>query len=167
VNLYVVRHAAAVELGDPNSSDPPATDAERPLSERGAERFADAVAALGGMGVRLARIEHSPLVRAAQTAELMAPLLDGPCVVEPALAAPPNASLITGLRTDRTALVGHAPFVSDLVAMLCFADASRTAGLRFSKGAVAWLEGEPERGGMLLRAFWPPKTLGALRPKRR
>ena len=160
MNLYVVRHAAAVELGDPNSSDPPATDAERPLSDRGAERFADA---LGGMGVRLARIEHSPLVRAAQTAELMAPLLDGPCVVEPALAAPPNASLITGLRTDRTALVGHAPFVSDLVALLCFADAPRTAGLRFSKGAVAWLEGEPERGGMLLRAFWPPKTLAALR----
>ena len=159
MHLFVVRHAAAEPL-DPEAGL--ATDAERPLSGRGRTRFADAVRALGRIDVRLARVEHSPLVRAIQTAELLEPLLDGPCVVNPALAASPTPSLVSGLRTDRTALVGHDPYVSELVALLCFGAATRGGGLRFSKGAVAWLEGEPRPGGMQLRALWPPESLGAL-----
>jgi phosphohistidine phosphatase len=162
VDLFVVRHAAAESLaGSVPGASGPATDAERPLSARGRERFTKVVCELHRIDLRLARVEHSPLLRAVQTAELLAPLLDGPRVVNQALTAAPTASLLAGLSTDKTALVGHDPYVSALVAMLCFGDPSRGGGLRFSKGAVAWLEGEPKRGGMQLRAFLPPKFLGA------
>jgi phosphohistidine phosphatase len=169
VDLYVVRHAAAEPLGgEPADGKAGArTDAERALSAHGRERFAQAVRALDRIGVRLARVEHSPLLRAVQTAELLEPLLDGPCVANPALADAPTASLLGGLRTDATALVGHDPHVSALVALLCFGAASRGGGIRFSKGAVAWLTGEPKPGGMQLRALWPPKSLGALVGKER
>lgn len=159
MNLYVVRHAAALPA---DGAAGPEADAERPLSSRGRERFGGVVRALAGIGVRFARVEHSPLARAVQTAELCEPLLDGPRAASPALARSPSADLLASLTTDRTALVGHEPFVSELVALLCFGEARAGAGLRFSKGAVAWLEGEPTRGGMRLRAFWPPKTFPAL-----
>lgn len=164
MNLYIVRHAAALP---PDGDSGSASDTERPLSPRGRERFTGVVRALDRIGVRLARVEHSPLVRAVQTAELLAPLSDGPRTANPALAEPPDDRLLASLAGahDGTALVGHDPHVSELVALLCFRDARAGAGLRFSKGAVAWLDGEPKRGGMRLRAFWPPKSLLALLPE--
>ncbi|MEM7307074.1 MAG: histidine phosphatase family protein [Planctomycetota bacterium] len=157
MELFLVRHAIALPLG---GSDGPPTDSERPLSPLGRERFASAVWALRVMGVRLKRVEHSPLLRAVQTAELLKPLLDGPMEVSPDLVSPPDAAMLTRLRTDGTALVGHEPWMSGLLAQLC---GGSGYGVRFAKGAVAWLEGEPVPGGMQLRALWPAKTLALLR----
>ena len=161
MEAFLIRHAIA----EPFS--PSGTDADRALSSKGRQRFARAVAALGHSGLRLGTVVHSPLLRAVQTAELLAPLVDGDCGASDLLARAPGEAtceLLAGSPTDSTALVGHEPWMSELLALLCFGDLRRSWGLRFSKGAVAWLEGDPEPGGMQLRALWPAKALAALAP---
>ena len=111
---------------------------------------------------RPARIAHSPLLRAVQTAELLAPLADGPMVVNDALNAAPDKRLLAKLLTDGTALVGHEPYMSQLLALLAFGKERAGSGVRFAKGGVARLAGEPERGGMQLCALWPARTLALL-----
>jgi len=158
MELFLVRHAHALSVG----SDGARTDSERPLSEQGRARFSSAVRTLEALGVRFARIEHSPLLRAVQTAELLAPLAEGPGVENRALTREPDKRLLAGLTTDRTALVGHEPYLSQLLALLAFGEQGASSGLRLGKGAVAHLEGEPVRGGMQLRGLWPAKTLALL-----
>jgi phosphohistidine phosphatase len=159
VELFLVRHAHALPLGGEGG---PRSDAERPLSGEGRARFGAAVRALEALEVRFARLEHSPLLRAVQTAELLAPLVDGPTVVNADLAGAPGKSLLAALTTDGTALVGHEPHLSELLALLVFGEPRAASGLRFTKGGVAHLQGEPVRGGMQLRALWPAKTLALL-----
>ncbi len=65
--LYVVRHAIAAERG----ADWPDDD-KRPLTEKGIARFKDGVAGLTWLDVVLDEIFTSPLVRAKQTADLLA-----------------------------------------------------------------------------------------------
>jgi phosphohistidine phosphatase len=159
VELFLVRHAHALPLGGEGG---PRSDAERPLSEEGRARFAAAVRALEALDLRFARVEHSPLLRATQTAELLAPLLDGESAVNDDLTREPGKSLLSALTTDRTALVGHEPYMSELLALLAFGEPRAASGVRFVKGGVAHLQGEPVRGGMQLRALWPAKTLALL-----
>jgi phosphohistidine phosphatase len=66
-DLYLVRHAIAAERGD----DWP-DDSKRPLTETGVNRFKEAVAGLAWMDVTIDEIFTSPLVRAKQTATLLA-----------------------------------------------------------------------------------------------
>ena len=159
MELFLIRHAHALPVGGEGG---PRTDAERPLSEEGRERFAAAVRALSALDLRFARVEHSPLLRAVQTAELLAPLLNGPSAVNEELTRVPGKSLLSSLGTDRTALVGHEPYLSQLLALLAFGEPRAASGVRFAKGGVAHLQGEPVRGGMQLRALWPARTLALL-----
>ena len=70
--LYLVRHAIAADRG----SDWP-DDSKRPLTEQGISRFKDAVKGLRRLDVEIDEIFTSPLVRARQTAELLAAGLEG------------------------------------------------------------------------------------------
>ncbi len=158
MELFLVRHAHALSEEAAGVS----TDAERPLSDQGRARFGAAVRALQALGLRLARVEHSPLLRAVQTAELLVPLADGPLAVNDGLAAAPDKRLIAGIEVDRTALVGHEPYISQLLALLAFGEPRAAAGVRFAKGGVAHLEGDPARGGMRLRGLWSARTLALL-----
>ena len=63
------------------------------------------------------------------------------------------------------ALVGHEPYLSELLGWLLFGDfvgdSAREAlaeRFLFKKGGVAWLEGRPRPGEVALRAFLPPKV---------
>jgi len=159
--LFVFRHATAV----PRSAD--LDDDARALTPRGRKRFARCVEALERLEIDLDRIYHSPALRAVETAELLVPLLEGETVVTPLLAQPPSGELLHALEGERIAVVGHEPWLSDLVSWLVFgvriADPdgrSESPGLR--KGALAWLSGPIEPGSMVLRAFLPPKTLRRL-----
>lgn len=158
MELFLVRHAHALPVGSGGAH----TDAERPLSDQGRARFSSAVRTLEALGVRFARVEHSPLLRAVQTAELLAPLAEGPMVENRGLTEEPDKRFLADLGTDRTALVGHEPYLSQLLALLAFGEQRASSGLRFAKGGVAHLQGEPVRGGMQLRALWPAKTLSLL-----
>ena len=153
MDVLLVRHAIA------EPADPGQPDSERPLSERGIERFGQVVRALERIDLRIDSLQHSPLVRAVQTADLMAPLLVGERVETELLAMPPSRPLLAGLAAERTALVGHEPWMSDLFSLLLTGSADHGERFAMKKGAVAWLQGEPEPGGMNLVAHMPPRVL--------
>jgi phosphohistidine phosphatase len=158
MDLYVVRHAIAEERR------PGLLDADRSLTEEGELRFRRQARALRRLDVRFTELLHSPWRRAAQTAALLAELSErGPVAID-ALAAPPGPALLEALRRDgRVALVGHAPWLSELVLWLVTsAREDGPARIRIKKGAVAHLSGPPEPGAMRLEALYPPKTLRAL-----
>ena len=163
MDVFIVRHAIA------EPRDPGISDEARALTPRGTRRFARAVEGLRRLNVRFDAIHHSPWRRALQTAELMVPLLDkaGETIVAPALAAPPGPELLLSLDGGRVALVGHEPWLSELLTLLLFDHGSLAADEHapfvLKKGGVAWLEGDAKPGAMKLRALLQPRVLRRLR----
>src|SRR5438128_1243775 len=87
MNLYLVRHAVAVEHGDPAYPN----DDDRPLTEKGRRQFRKAAAGFLELVDPPALILTSPLPRAMQTAELLEAAAGGgragPCAGRAAPAA--------------------------------------------------------------------------------
>jgi phosphohistidine phosphatase len=163
MELLVIRHATAVERIE-GASD--ADDAARPLTERGRRRFRRVVRGLRRLKLDVDRVVHSPWTRAAQTADLLGRLVDGDLDdarrVSPHLAAPPRAELFTDLAAaggDRIAVIGHEPWLGDLLSLLLTGSTAHADTLPFKKGGVAWLDGTATPGGMKLVAFLPPRVL--------
>src|SRR3954469_4742276 len=75
--LYLVRHAIAADRGDEWPDD-----TKRPLTVRGISRFKEVVRGLVPLDVAIAEIFTSPLVRAKQTAYLLAAGMGGKPVVK-------------------------------------------------------------------------------------
>ncbi len=153
MDLYLIRHAIAEERR-PGLEDP-----ERQLTDEGKLRFERAVAGLQKLGVRFDRLYHSPWILAAQTAELLAPILDGAMVATGHLAGDPSQALLDEIDGEQVGLVGHEPWMSALVSWLVSGHHDVYAAVAFKKGSVAWLRGEPVPGRMELRALYPPKAL--------
>lgn len=154
MRLYVIRHGIA---GHGATSD-----ADRALTSTGRARFEGAVRGLDALGVRLDEVLSSPLVRAVQTAELLEPLLEGERRPIEELAHAPSGALLDTLSADRTALVGHEPWQSELVAWLVTGERGRGYGFAFDPGMVVALEGRPEPGHMRLEGLWRPSLLELL-----
>ena len=160
--LYIVRHAIAAERG----SEWP-DDTKRPLTERGIHRFKQEVAGLRSLDASIDEIITSPLVRAKQTADLLASGLGGKPVVRILKALEPGHSptAIIGqvaklARRNRIAIVGHEPGLGELAAHLL--GASRP--LPFRKGSICRIDLESltsKRAGSLIW-FVTPKILREL-----
>jgi phosphohistidine phosphatase len=155
VDIYIVRHAIAEQRR------PGVPDEERNLTEDGRKRFARVVAGLGRIGVELDRVFHSPWKRAEQTAEMLEPVLNGTLVPTDWLAMPPGPELLEEINGECVALVGHEPWMSELLEILIAGDGARVS-VAFKKGGVAWLRGSARPGGAELRAFIPPKVFKQL-----
>jgi len=153
MQLLLVRHAQA--------SPAARSDAERELTPEGRARFAAEVRGLERLGVRLERALCSPLVRAVQTAELLAPLLSGACEVFEPLAHAPTTALLEALSGSALALVGHEPWQGQLASWLATGEPGSGA-FELDPGGVVVLEGRPAPGGMGLRGFWRPDDLATL-----
>lgn len=139
-DLYLVRHAIAAERGEEWPDD-----AKRPLTERGISRFREGVEGLRWLDVAIDEIFTSPLVRAKQTAELLAAGLDTKPTVKVLDALAPGhgaAATMTQLakaaKRRRIALVGHEPDLGELAAHLLGAHRA----LPFRKGGVCLIEVE-------------------------
>lgn len=159
IELFLIRHAIALPAAEGQS------DAERPLSDKGRARFRRCVRGLDELGLRFDRLLHSPLLRAIETAELAAELLDGSASVCGALAGPPSDRLfgeIAPQEGERVALVGHEPWIGELCSLCLTGSVARAVAFPFKKGGVAWLAGAPEPGGMSLRGFLAPGVLRRL-----
>ncbi|MEQ1731237.1 MAG: phosphohistidine phosphatase SixA, partial [Vicinamibacterales bacterium] len=109
--LYLIRHAVAEERG-PEWPD----DAKRPLTEDGIARMRKAAKGLKRLDVRFDVVMASPLVRARQTADVVASVFDEkpPLVLTTSLAPGGRysdllADLQKQVRRTRIALVGHEP----------------------------------------------------------
>ena len=157
--LYLVRHAIAAERGE----DWPDDD-KRPLTERGMARFKECVDGLVWMDVVVDEIFTSPLVRAKQTADLLAAKLPGKASVKILDALAPAhsptsvlAQLAKAARRRRLALVGHEPGLGELAAHLVGAGRA----LPFKKGGVCRIDVESltSRRPGALTWFVTPKML--------
>jgi phosphohistidine phosphatase len=160
--IYLVRHAIAAERGDEWPDD-----SKRPLTERGIGRFKEVVRGLRSLDVGLDEIFTSPLVRARQTAELLAAGVDGKPIVKTLDSLAPGhapatvmAQLAKTAGRPRIALVGHEPGLGELAAYLIGAQRA----LPFRKGGVCRVEVgglTGKRAGSLVW-FVPPKILREL-----
>src|SRR5262245_10032874 len=160
--LYIVRHAIAAERGD----DWPDDD-KRPLTEKGIVRFKDGLSGLRWLDVAIDEIFSSPLVRANQTAELLAAAISTKPSVKPLAALAPGqspdevmAQLSRVAKRRRIALVGHEPGLGELAAHLIGAKRP----LEFRKGGVCRidLQGLNETRPGALIWFVTPKILRQL-----
>ena len=144
MNLYLVRHGLA------NWPSWPGNDAERPLTPEGIQLIQAEAAALAHLGLQPDLILHSPLVRAQQTAELIAEALgldDRLRACDPLSPGFNHKALKRLLRehAEREALmlVGHAPDMGAVIQSL-------TGGaVKFKEGTVAHVkiekpDAEPE-----------------------
>lgn len=132
--LYLVRHAIAEE--------PVAgiADEARRLTKRGRKRFERLVRRLAGTGMEIDLVATSPLVRARQTAEILAETLAATprIAVVDALAPPADWQALVEWTVQQdagcVAWVGHAPCIGRLVSL---AIGDGTAAVRMQKGAIA------------------------------
>ena len=161
--VYIVRHAVAAERGDRWPDD-----AARPVTHAGAARMREAAKGLAALDVEPDLILSSPLVRAVETAEILAKgVKSSPrLVTSPALSPGGTPAAVAGAlaslgKGPSIAVVGHEPGLGELAAWLIGA----RRPLPFKKGGVCRIdlaEWPPvARGGTLL---WlaTPKMLRAL-----
>lgn len=139
MNLYLIRHAIAEEPGD-------APDELRPLTEKGRKKMRKIARALSTLEIRPNLVLTSPLVRARETAEILADalrLIDDK-IVETEFLMPGGDpqqliekinSEFPGLET--IALVGHEPALSSLASVLL--TGMPDVELVFKKGGVCAL----------------------------
>lgn len=138
MDLYLIRHAKAAELGE-NGID---NDEYRPLTQEGEDQARQLGETLRLRGVALDCVLTTPLVRAQRTAEIM---LDNwgsdtkpELIVEDRIApeCKPRklARVLRDLGRDRVAVVGHQPDLSVWAAWLI---GSKKAYVDFAKGGAA------------------------------
>lgn len=160
--LYLIRHAIAAERGE----DWPDDD-KRPLTTRGIARFKENVRGLAWLDAAVDEIFTSPLVRARQTAELLADGLTGKPAVKVLDALSPGhsptavlAQLSRAARRRRIALVGHEPGLGELAAHLI----GSGRALPFKKGGACSIDVESltSRRPGALNWFVTPKVLRRL-----
>jgi phosphohistidine phosphatase len=149
MRLYFVRHAEAVERGGN------VPDAMRYLTPKGRLFFRKTAKQFIKMGAFPDCIVSSPLVRAVQTAEILAEETGfrGPLIVTDKLApgfgrAALRAILSKCAGAKEVALVGHEPDLGDLVASLLSLPSSRP----LKKGEVVALE-LPRKGALSPAVF--------------
>ena len=161
--LYVIRHGLAEERGDAWPDD-----SKRPLTDEGMSRMRKSARGLARIGVTIDIVLTSPLVRARQTAEIVAGGLDPrPSLVNVDSLAPDGsyaavlADLEKHARRSRIGLVGHEPMLGELAARLI---GSRHA-IEFKKGAVCRIDIDdlPPAGPGDLRWMLTPKIMRALK----
>jgi phosphohistidine phosphatase len=162
--LYIMRHGPAGERG-PEYPD----DSARPLTPAGKKKMADIARGLKRMDLALDWIVTSPLVRAVQTAEIVAALLGSKCPMDPCDDLSPGGSfqglsvfLARHPERKRVLVVGHEPDLSQLAAGMI--GAGRQAQLSFKKGGCCRidLEGPAAKSAGLLVWWLTPRLLRAM-----
>jgi phosphohistidine phosphatase len=167
MELYVIRHAIAEPLGTGHEF----SDEKRSLTEEGRSRMREVVKGLKKLGVQLDLILTSPLVRAVETAEILAGTL-GMNKKEihqtPALA--PGAvveQLFTEIKNkagaESIAVVGHQPDLGHLISRIVQSDGCLLS-IQLKKGGICCVnvrETVPTFRGDLMW-FLTPKQLRML-----
>lgn len=167
MKLYLLRHGDAADPNDPRYP----TDAARPLTPKGIKRTRQLANGLRQMDITFDVIYSSPLVRARQTAEIVARSLK----LEKKLHFTNHLALegafvdiLVQIEHTRPAaktvlLVGHEPLLSGLISLLC--TGGPLLGLTMKKGGLCRLELATVKAGRcaMLEWFLTPRHFG---PKR-
>jgi phosphohistidine phosphatase len=158
--LFLLRHGIAVPPGTPGIADE-----DRALTPSGRRRTRQVARGLEALGLDVERIVTSPLRRARETAEIAAEALGREEALEEneALGADRSAESVAvwlGARSEASLLlVGHNPWISDLVGLLC--TGSPRGSIELRKAGVAALTGRME-GGYSLDWLARPRLLRRL-----
>ncbi len=171
MKLVLIRHGIAEERATvkPRAAGLGPLDADRRLTTKGTRRVRAAAAALRELGVRPDVVLHSGLVRARETAELVAARLRprrSELVVTDALVPEADPQLLFDelrrLRARSVVAVGHAPNLDRVVALACGASGRFVTSL--GKAAAACIE-LPDSGRAAGRLVWllPPRMLRRFR----
>jgi phosphohistidine phosphatase len=154
MKLYIMRHGPAEDYAASGR------DGDRALTPSGRERVRDVARALLLADEAPSHIFSSPLVRALQTAEIVAATVETAHAVEirrevaPGGAAMALIHELSRKKTKRVMLVGHEPDFSDLVARL----AGATPAQGMLKAMVVGIS-VADGGQTKLRFILDPKTL--------
>jgi phosphohistidine phosphatase len=146
MNLYIIRHAIAVDEGTPEYEQ----DSDRPLTDKGRNKMRQIAKGLRALGVELDLILSSPYVRARETAEILGdvfkmkkkigfsdnltPMADPDLLI---------AEINENHSVDSLALVGHEPHLSSLVGLLTAENAKLDVTIK--KGGVIRLSADDLR----------------------
>jgi len=140
MNLYIIRHAIAVDEGSSEYEE----DNQRPLTDKGKKKMRQIAKGLRALGVKFDMILSSPYVRATETAEILAEVFKMNKKVKISENLIPMgdpdlliAELNEAYTVDSIALVGHEPELSHLIGLLVSENASMDLTLK--KGGVCSL----------------------------
>jgi phosphohistidine phosphatase len=166
-----MRHGIAADLGEIGVLK----DADRPLTMEGLARMKQAAAGIRKLDLKFNVILTSPLLRARQTAEAVAEVLDLQHKVKILESLGPGRAFIEGegrhaeiflelgaYQFDRALLVGHMPDLSELASFLL--TGNRNLNVEFKKGSLCAIQvaSLPPRGPGLLCWLMTPKQLRLL-----
>lgn len=163
--LYIMRHGVAAAGRTPEYPE----DAKRPLTPVGKKKMQEISKGLKRLDVAVDWIVSSPLVRAVETAEIIAAALLAEGQLEQSETLSPGGSaeaLIAHLAKHphrrRVLVVGHEPDLSDLAARLM--GAGRHVNLAFKKGGCCLIRFEefPPRSPGQLTWWLTPRVLRKL-----
>jgi phosphohistidine phosphatase len=165
MNLYILRHAVAVEREEWKGSDE-----ARPLTPEGRSRMEDIVAGMKLLVPKFDLILSSPLVRAWQSALVVAKaygIKDSKKLRDTAALIPtsrfePLFAELEKCSEKRVLLVGHQPHLGDLIAYLLADGFARSVPLK--KGSLACIEIDPAspRSSCALQWLLTPRQLKLL-----
>ncbi len=159
MNLYLIRHADALALGERGIT----RDEERPLSEKGEEQSRTAARALQRAGIELDRLYTSPLARARQTADFLLKTWGRPELtletcsdLEPGSKPRKLSRFLLKQDGEHVGLVGHMPHLAEVAAWLI---GSKKAQIEIAKAGVACLHcgDAPGKGMAVLTALITPE----------
>jgi len=142
MNLYMLRHAIAVERGTPGY----VSDADRALTDRGKKRLKRAIGGMKQLGIRFDCAISSPYVRALETANITAREfgIEKSLAISDALAPGGDLhNLVDQLAQlfesyQNIVIVGHEPDLRSLISLLTTGD-SHTLSLWMKKSGLCKL----------------------------
>jgi phosphohistidine phosphatase len=121
MNLYLIRHAIAVDEGAPEYAD----DSQRPLTDKGKKKMRQVAKGLRALGVEFDLILSSPYARATGTADVLADVFKMKKEIQFSDNLVPMgdpelliAEMNEKYMANSVALVGHEPFLSALIGLL-------------------------------------------------
>jgi phosphohistidine phosphatase len=140
--IYLMRHGIAADLDAQGGAD----DAQRPLTPDGRLKLRAVAKGLQRIGVELDWIVSSPLLRAVETADVIAEELPSGAARDTSEALSPghvSAPKVTTFLAEhperkRVLLAGHEPSLSQLASELV--GAAHTANFAFKKGGCCLIE---------------------------
>ena len=143
MNLYIIRHAIAIDEGTPEYDN----DSERPLSDKGKKKMRQIARGLRALGVDFDLILSSPYLRAKETAEILAEVsrTKADIAFSENLIPMGDPDLLISEMNEKysansIALIGHEPHLSSLISLLVSDNASLDITLK--KGGVCRLSAD-------------------------
>lgn len=171
MNLYLLRHGIAVAGDEPGIE----SDSERPLTPKGIKRMRRAATGLRRLGIGFDTILTSPLIRARQTAEIVAEALGLQGQLQEISGLAPESSvdnLFFGLtrfqNREHLILVGHQPLLSETAVFLLRGKRDSSLHLPLKKAGLCCIEIDAIPPGKPGTLHWllAPKQLRLLSGKR-